>query len=156
VKAEHGRWEVHYDPYDISRIWVRNHHDRGWITVPWTHLRTAPVPFGEMAWEHARKIISRQGAGQATEEEIAQVVDDLLDRAGQGPAEAAKQSKAARRVAGRTRATTKRPAPAREPVPPSAVTEVQAPDDAGADDGALAPVISLGVFDAEEEAKRWW
>ena len=23
------RWEVHYDPYDVSRIWVRNHHADG-------------------------------------------------------------------------------------------------------------------------------
>jgi transposase InsO family protein len=156
VKAQRDRWEVHYDPYDVSRIWVRNQHDSGWITVPWTHLRTAPVPFGEMAWEHARKIISRQGAGQATEEEIAQVVDDLLDRAGQGPAEAAQPSKAARRVAGRTRATAKRPAPDPEPVPQAAAAADPAPDDEGADDVALAPVIPLGVFDAEEEAKRWW
>ena len=79
-----GRWEVHYDPYDVSRIWVRNHHDGGWITVPWTHLRTAPVPFGEMAWEHARKIVSRESTGHPAEGEIAQVVDTLLDKAGRG------------------------------------------------------------------------
>ncbi|MFD7608583.1 Mu transposase C-terminal domain-containing protein [Streptomyces mirabilis] len=22
-------WEVHYDPYDISCVWVRNHHGTG-------------------------------------------------------------------------------------------------------------------------------
>jgi hypothetical protein len=108
-----------------------------------------------MAWEHAHKIISRQGAGQATEEEIARVVDALLDRAGQGPAEAAKPSKAARRVAGRTRATARRPTPAPEPGPQDAGAD-QVPGDVRADDGALAPVIPLAVFDAEEEAKRWW
>jgi hypothetical protein len=47
VTAQNGRWEVHHDPYDVTRIWVRNHHDGGWITVPWTHLHSAPVPFGE-------------------------------------------------------------------------------------------------------------
>ena len=158
VRAQQDRWEVHYDPYDVSRIWVRNHHDGGWITVPWTHLRTAPVPFGEMAWDHARKVISRQGTGQATEEEIAKAVDALLDRAGQGPPGVAKPSKAARRVAGRTRATARRPtsAPAPGPDPQDAAAEDQIPDDAEADDGALAPVIPLAVFDAAEEAKRWW
>jgi len=84
------------------------------------------------------------------------VVGDLLDRAGQGPAEAAKQSKTARRVAGRTRATARRPPPAPESGPQDTAAEDEAPDDAGTDDGALAPVIPLGVFDAEEEAKRWW
>lgn len=39
-------WEVHHDPYDISRVWVRNHHGEGWLQAGWTHLRTAPVPFG--------------------------------------------------------------------------------------------------------------
>ena len=155
IKAQQDRWEVHYDPYDVSRIWVRNHHDRAWITVPWTHLRTAPVPFGEMAWDHARKVIGRQGTGQASEEEIAQVVDALLDRAGQGPADVAEPSKAARRVAGRTRATARRPSPPPEPGPQDTAAADQA-SDAGADDGALAPVIPLEVFDAEEEAKRWW
>jgi len=53
IAAHKGRWEVHYDPYDVTRIWVRNHHDSGWITVPWTHLRTAPAPFGEAAWARA-------------------------------------------------------------------------------------------------------
>ena len=32
-------WEVHHDPYDVSRIWVRDHRDGGWITVFWKHLR---------------------------------------------------------------------------------------------------------------------
>jgi hypothetical protein len=31
VDAHNGQWEVHYDPYDVSRIWVRNHLG---MTVP--------------------------------------------------------------------------------------------------------------------------
>ena len=31
VTARKGLWEVHYDPYDVTRIWVRNHHESGWI-----------------------------------------------------------------------------------------------------------------------------
>ena len=85
-------------------------------------------------------------------------VSALLDKAGQGPPGVAKPSKAARRVAGRTRATARRPtsAPAPGPDPQDAAAEDQIPDDAEADDGALAPVIPLAVFDAAEEAKRWW
>ncbi|MFZ0118618.1 MAG: hypothetical protein WAL99_04060 [Pseudonocardiaceae bacterium] len=44
ITGHNGRWEVHYDPYDVTRIWLRNHHDRGWITVPWTHLNSTPTP----------------------------------------------------------------------------------------------------------------
>src|SRR5258708_64811 len=29
IAAQKGRWEVRYDPYDVTRIWVRNHHDGG-------------------------------------------------------------------------------------------------------------------------------
>ena len=77
----------------------------------------APVPFGEMAWDHARGGLARRGTGKPTEEEIAKAVDDLLDRAGQGPPGVAEPSKGARRVARRTRATARRPtsAPAPEP-----------------------------------------
>lgn len=59
LTARKGLWEVHHDPYDVSRAWVRNHHDGGWIMVVWTHLRTAPTPFGELAWEHARSVLPR-------------------------------------------------------------------------------------------------
>ena len=45
--SQKGQWEMHYDPYDVSRIWVRNHHDDGWLAATWTHLRTGPVPFGD-------------------------------------------------------------------------------------------------------------
>ncbi|MCF8784284.1 Mu transposase C-terminal domain-containing protein [Rhodococcus ruber] len=28
IVTKGGRWEVHYDPYDVSRVWVRNHPPR--------------------------------------------------------------------------------------------------------------------------------
>lgn len=76
---------MYHDPYDVTRIWVRNHHDGGWVTVPWTHLKTTPMPFGELAWEHARSLLARRGSDPVTEQEIAQAVNDLLDRAGREP-----------------------------------------------------------------------
>ena len=39
VAAKKGLWEVHRDPYDVSRVWVRNHRDGGWILAPWTYLK---------------------------------------------------------------------------------------------------------------------
>ena len=103
VTARKGLWEIHYDPYDISRIWVRDHWNGGWITVFWTQLHRVAAPFGELAWDHARKQLPG-----ATESELANAVDDLLTRAGQGPGDGITPgttlSKRDRRVAARTRA----------------------------------------------------
>lgn len=38
LPGKRGLWEVHYDPYDVSRIWVRDQRGDEWIAVPWTHL----------------------------------------------------------------------------------------------------------------------
>ena len=119
IEARNGRWEVRYDPYDISRIWIRNHHHGGWLSATWKHLRTAPAPFGEQAWNHARQLLAARGSDPATEAEIAAAAADLLDRAGQGPgpgqgepaspqqdqAAGRTRSPRSRRVRGRTAAT---------------------------------------------------
>ncbi|MFD1274479.1 Mu transposase C-terminal domain-containing protein [Streptomyces kaempferi] len=135
VMEKKGLWEIHHDPYDISRIWVRDRqHDR-WITVFWKHLQRVGVPFGELAWDHA----CEQVPG-GTEEQIADAAAALLRRAHDGPAPrkgpAAKRS---RRVAARTRAT----APDR-PVPDPPAADGMPGDEADTD---LAEVIPLGLFD---------
>jgi hypothetical protein len=145
--AKRNLWEIHHDPYDVTRIWVRNHHTSGWIIVPWRHLSTVPVPFGELAWDHARR-----GLPDGTEREVAEAVADLLTRAHQGPEPSPATAPPAgrdRRVAARTRAGT--PAVPASPPPPR-------PDPGEDDDEAtpIAPVIPLGVFDAHEEAKKRW
>jgi hypothetical protein len=143
-------WEVHYDPYDVTRIWVRNHHDGGWIQASWTHLRTGPAPFGEQVWDHARQTLARRGQDTATEAEIAAAAAALLDTAERGP-EREKPSKKDKRVAGRDKAmsSVERPLPAPTPRPVPVV-------DTDEDNDQLADVIPLGVFDAREEAKKWW
>ena len=151
VTAKKDLWEVRYDPYDITRVWVRNHWDGGWIQVPWKHLRSTPVPFGEMAWQHARRVLAERGQDTATEAEIAQAAVDLLDTAEQGPPD--KATKKDRKVAGRTRATAAMTWPRPEPAMTEAVAEVE---DEPESEENLAPVIPLPVFDAREEAKRWW
>uniref|UniRef100_UPI00389A62DE Mu transposase C-terminal domain-containing protein n=1 Tax=Streptomyces spongiae TaxID=565072 RepID=UPI00389A62DE len=94
VIEKKGLWEVHHDPYDMSRIWVRNHHGDGeWIEATWKHLRHTPVPFGELAWDHAA-----QGLPAGTEAEIADAAAALLTRAHAGPESAeAKPRKRTRR-----------------------------------------------------------
>ena len=181
ITAKKGLWEVHHDPYDVTRIWVRNHHDGGWIIVPWAHLKTSPAPFGELAWQHARKLLASRGRDRATEQEIARAVSDLLDRAGHGPSPEGPPGAGAR-VAARTRATATaaRPPETRPASPqPAGDDSGLAGDDSGlagddsglagedsglagedsglaGEDSGLAEVIPLGVFDARKEAQQWW
>jgi hypothetical protein len=162
VTARQDLWEIHRDPYDVSRIWVRNHWDGGWITVFWKHLSTAPVPFGELAWDHARRQLAGDG-GNPAEQEIARAVESLLQRAHQGPGKPGRPGRKPaakdRRVAARTRATAQPAWP--RPEPPAA------PSGSGPDEAApagpaarpgdkLADVVPLAIFDAREEARRWW
>ena len=79
VREKKNLWEVRHDPYDVSRVHVRG--PDGWITVFWKHLDRAPVPFGELAWDHASRSLGRE----ATEEQIADAVAALLRRASAGP-----------------------------------------------------------------------
>lgn len=159
VAAKQGRWEVHHDPYDVSRVWVRNHHDGGWITATWTHLRSSPVPFGDQAWQHAQQVLARRGQDSTNEADIAAAVTALLDRAEAGPTPNDARpatTKRDRRVAARARATAAPswPRPADECVPDDPASTTEEPGEPGA--SRLADVIPLGVFNAREEAKRWW
>jgi putative transposase len=156
IEKEEGRWEVHYDPYDVTRLWVRNHHDGGWITVPWKHLNSAPAPFGELAWKHAREILARRGQDPATEAEIAQAASDLLDRAGRGP-EAGDPSLTSRdkRVAGRTRATSAPAGPRPGDDEPDRGLAPDDDDDPEETGTPAADVIPLPIFDARKEAEKW-
>ncbi|MFJ9154680.1 Mu transposase C-terminal domain-containing protein [Streptomyces sp. NPDC102270] len=151
-------WEIHYDPYDISRIWVRNHGGSGWITAVWRHLRTAPTPMGELAWDHARRILARRGTDPATEDEIAQAAVALLDRAADGPEDkpqkpsgASRPSRRDRKVAARTRATAEPSWPR-----PDEPAEGPAAEQVESDEDELADVIPLEIFDARKEAQKWW
>ena len=147
VTARKGLWEVHRDPYDISRIWVRDHWNGGWITVFWTQLHRVAAPFGELAWDHARKLMPA-----ATEAELADAVEDLLTRAGQGPGERSRGSVRETGAAGRRPHPGRRPvragrAGAREDEPAAAE-----PDGEAGDGEAIVP---MPIFDPFREAEKW-
>jgi putative transposase len=169
-------WEVHHDPYDVTRVWVRNHHkpDDGWITLWWRQLASAPVPFGEDAWSHARKVIAERGQSNPSEDEIARLVDDLLQRASGEQSEVPPTGKKRktttardRRVAARTSANNSAPSPLPQASPPDTAEPAgeepanrdapdELPDATGVDEEHLAEVIPLGVYDPHQEAQRWW
>lgn len=162
IQEKKDLWEIRHDPYDVSRIHVRG--PAGWITVFWKHLDRAPVPFGELAWDHARRTLAAQGQ-PATEEEIADAVAALLRRAHQGPqpdskTPASRPSLKDRRVAARTRAAQ----PARyppAPLQPAAPQRAAGDLGAGGGDGStgherLATVIPMPIFDPFAEADKPW
>ncbi|TVZ02011.1 hypothetical protein EAS64_31790 [Trebonia kvetii] len=150
ITGHDGKWEVHCDPYDISRIWVRDHWNGGWITVFWTQLHRVAAPFGEMAWDHAR---ARQPG--ATEAELADAVESLLQRASLGPGGPGgpKQDRRSRRVAARTRAAQQLPASQKNPRPARNDARPQA---GSQEDAPLAEVIPMPIFDPFAEADKPW
>jgi hypothetical protein len=110
------------------------------------------MPFGELAWDHARRSLAR-GAG---EEEIADAVAALLRRAGNGPQEEGKPalSKRDRRVAARTKAAAPKqaqPAPPETGFPQPSVAAEQAEESE-----PLAKVIPMPIFDPFAEADKPW
>jgi putative transposase len=110
--------------------------------VFWTQLHRVAAPFGELAWDHARKLMPG-----ATEAELADAVEDLLTRAGQGPGDmpATAAGKRDRRVAGRTRAV--RPAVPAEPEPAAEEPDSEA--------GSGEAIIPMPIFDPFREAEKW-
>ncbi|CRK55296.1 possible transposase [Alloactinosynnema sp. L-07] len=141
LTGRRGLWEVHHDPYDLARVFVRT--PDGWITVPWTHRAMVSAPFADFTWRHARRLAAETGR-DVTETEVARALDALLTRAEHGP------DKTGRRVAARTRtaAAAHRP-PTAEP------TTAQETSPATAARVEQTTVIPFGVFDAETEAKKW-
>lgn len=89
ITAQNGRWELHHDPYDVTQIWVRNHHAGGWITATWVHRDLVRQPFSAAIYEHIRA--RSAAAGEPVRDDyIARRVADLLsipDRTGQLPAD---------------------------------------------------------------------
>jgi len=153
VKHRKDLWEIHLDPYDVSRVWVRDHWRGGWITLFWRHLHRVAAPFGELAWDHTRRALP-----DATEEELADAAADLLKRAHDGPSGSgdglAGLSRRDRRVAARTKAS-----------PPARIEAERAPADStdsepGQDDDShqesIAKVIPMPIFDPFTEADKRW
>jgi hypothetical protein len=155
VAGKGARWEIHADPYDVSRIWVRDHHAKegGWITVPWTHHAMVAQPFADFTWRHARKIAAGRGMDYTNETAVAAVLGALLRRAGNGPESS--------RVLARQKAVAALPpplpgealppalpAPAAVPALPAAAADSGGGDPGGGEDReATGTVVGFGLFD---------
>ena len=143
VTARKGLREVHHDPYDISRIWVRDHWNGGWITVFWTQLHRVAAPFGELAWDHARTADARAPPRPNS--------PTRSRTCSPGPAGARRlrgpAAKRERRVAARTRA-------AGPPVPPAG-PETSRGRGGRNGEGDGAAIVPMPIFDPFREAEKW-
>lgn len=99
VEGKQGHWEVHWNPYDLSRIWVRL--PSGFVPVPWIHAGAVMLPFTHHTWQHIRRVVECRGSYEEHEAELAHALDDLLRRVSQLRA---KTTKAERRVVAKSRA----------------------------------------------------
>ena len=75
-------------PYDVTAVWIRNHHDGGWITATWVHRDLVRQPFSAAIYEHVRA--RSAGAGEPVRDDyIARRVAQMLDpeQTGQSPAD---------------------------------------------------------------------
>lgn len=99
VASEKGRWEVHYNPYDPVRIWVRL--PEGFREVAWIHATSISLPFTHHIWEHICTVVERTGPREEHEAELALALDRFLRKA----AGKEKLSAAERRVVAKSRAS---------------------------------------------------
>lgn len=163
MKNLKGLWEVKYDPYDAGCVWIRNHHDGGWITAYWRQLSAGAQPFGDDIWNYGRQLVAERGITTPSEGSIKAAVDAILDKASPPAKPAARKRKNQRAVARNTAATnSQRPRP-RVGQPPL-TTETAAGQDATAESIAeeapqpapLAKIIPLKIYDPQKEAEKWW
>jgi transposase InsO family protein len=131
VASQKGLWEVHYNPYDPARIWVRL--PNGFVEVAWIHATSVSLPFTHHVWEHICKVVERTGSREEHEAELVLALDAFLKRA----ARKEKLSATERRVVAKSRAAGAVPVPEGE----LNVLDVPAPS------FALAGVYAAGDLD---------
>lgn len=116
VVARKGLWEVHHNPYDPTRIWVRL--PDGFKEVPWIHAGEVSLPFTHYIWRHIRRVVERTGNYEEHEQELALALDDLLRRVSKRDGSATRRE---RRVVARAHASQALAAP------PAALDVLQSP-----------------------------
>jgi transposase InsO family protein len=71
-----GRWPIHHDPDDVTRIYFRDPETRAWHTLMWEHAQSMDMPLSDDALQFARKL----AASKYTYPDDRLAVADLLER----------------------------------------------------------------------------
>jgi transposase InsO family protein len=77
VVARQGKWEVHHNPHDGRRVWVRLPGGE-FAEVPWIHRDHVNAPFDVHAWRHVRESVERRGDRERHEADLADALAVLL------------------------------------------------------------------------------
>ncbi|MFI1376090.1 integrase [Streptomyces longwoodensis] len=80
-------WELRYNPYTPEQVWLRDHRSGAWITAVFKHQHLIGAPWTQHLWESAAAEHVARGGRHTDDENIAQVLAELLERAGRGPEE---------------------------------------------------------------------
>jgi len=80
-------WELRYNPYTPEQVWLRDHRSGEWITAVFKHQHLIGAPWTQHLWETATGEHVARGGRHTDDENIAQVLAELLERAGRGPEE---------------------------------------------------------------------
>ncbi len=116
--------EVHHNPYDPARIWVRL--PDGFQEVPWIHATQVSMPFTDAAWRHIISTVARTTDRDAHEVALARALDTLLRRAGAGTG-----TRRARTIAARAAAAASLALDTLVPAPADTTTADGAPEQRG-------------------------
>ncbi|MEV6948557.1 integrase [Streptomyces sp. NPDC051172] len=85
-KKKNG-WELRYNPYTPEQVWLRDHRSGEWITAVFKYQHLIGAPWTQHLWDTAAAEHVARGGRHTDDEAIAQVLADLLERAGRGPDE---------------------------------------------------------------------
>lgn len=168
VAGRSGKWEIHYNPHDVRRVWIRL-PDGELTEIPWIHRDHAHQPFNDRTWQYLRTITTQRAGQDAEQAEaaLAEALDALIRRARAGQATAEEQH-----LLNRTATVRTPPSPRSEPDPDPADTgagedslddldqgqDAQDAEDRKKDeavDGRAVPGAGYGLYDAQEEALKW-
>ncbi|MEU9255485.1 hypothetical protein AB0D66_27020 [Streptomyces sp. NPDC048270] len=161
--AADGKWEVHHNPYEPWRCWVRL--PDGWEPADWIHQGLVSKPFTDTAWRHIRSVVTRRTHRAEHEEHLARHLDELLRRAHTGQTGAKNPSRAS--SAGNLAGVPDRHAEAKrtrernaDADPPNSLAEQFPRADGGTfptsdSDPADLSAGAWNIFDAHQEAQQW-
>ncbi|MGW1997751.1 transposase, partial [Embleya sp. NPDC001921] len=172
IAARDGKWEVHINPHDARRIWIRL-PELGLTEIPWIHRDHAHHPFDERTWQYLRTTVIHHTDADIHEANLAEALDQLMRRVRAGHATRTEQHLLARGT------PTRIPPPARsarerreqdpgDTVPGKGEDSLDELDD-GPDESPLPawdadeddpdspapPYTGYGLYDAQEEALKW-
>ncbi|MFF9795353.1 hypothetical protein [Streptomyces bacillaris] len=88
-RKRRGGWQLRYNPYAPEHVWLYDHEKKEWVEASFRHQHLIGAPWTQYLWDIATTEHLARGGRKDDDEAIAQALAELLERAGQGPDEAA-------------------------------------------------------------------